>query len=78
MMSEHHSALNRFPPMGIYEVLFSFLNSTAVYLGTEGTHPWAQGFPLTTRLPGGPEMPSEVSFSPADMKYPPLRALQSF
>jgi aspartate/methionine/tyrosine aminotransferase len=65
------SALTHFPPMGIYEVLYSFLDSTASYLGTAGTHPFAQGFPLTTRLPNGPELPSGISFSPDHLKYPP-------
>jgi aminotransferase len=70
-MQMARSALQHFPPMGIYEVLFSFLDATGSYLGTEQTHPWAQGFPLTTRLPGGPALPSHVEFSPAEMKYPP-------
>ena len=65
------SVLNHFPPMGIYEVLFSFLDSAGTYMGNPGTHPWAQGFPLTTQLPNGPEMPDQISFSAADLKYPP-------
>lgn len=63
-------ALNHFPPMGIYEVLFSFLDSAGVYMGEPGTHPWAQGFPLTTQLPNGPELPHSVSFDSPDLKYP--------
>lgn len=62
--------LDHFPPMGIYEVLFSFLDSAGVYMGEPGTHPWAQGFPLTKQLPGGPELPSSVSFDWGDLKYP--------
>ena len=57
--------------MGIYEVLFSFLDSAGTYMGNPGTHPWAQGFPLTTQLPGGPKIPTSVSFDSADLKYPP-------
>ena len=57
--------------MGIYEVLFSFLDSAGTYMGNPGTHPWAQGFPLTTQLPNGPEIPGSVEFGPADLKYPP-------
>ena len=44
-----------FPPMGVYETLFKFQDATGQYMGDPGTHPWAQGFPLTTRLADGPE-----------------------
>ncbi|MBL8065002.1 MAG: pyridoxal phosphate-dependent aminotransferase [Chthonomonadaceae bacterium] len=64
------SALTYFPPMGVYETLFKFLDATGQYMGTDGTHPWAQGFPLTSQLPGGPEMPTSISFSHSDLKYP--------
>lgn len=64
------SALIHFPPMGVYETLFKFLDATGKYMGTEGTHPWAQGFPLTTPLPGGPDMPTSISFTHTDLKYP--------
>jgi aminotransferase len=57
--------------MGIYEVLFDFLDSSGIYLGDPGTHPWAQGFPMTTQLPGGPELPSSIEFDALDLKYPP-------
>ena len=57
--------------MGIYEVLFDFLDSSGSYLGEPGTHPWAQGFPMTTQLPGGPEIPSSIEFDALDLKYPP-------
>ena len=50
------------PPMGIYETLYSFLNSFGTYMGEEGTHPWSQGFPLTTQIPGGPELPKSIIF----------------
>jgi aspartate/methionine/tyrosine aminotransferase len=40
-------------------------------MGTEGTHPWAQGFPLTTPVPGGPEIPTRIEFDHAHLKYPP-------
>eukprot|EP00759_Apiculatamorpha_spiralis_P032482 PhF_6_TR33870/c0_g1_i2/m.49705 len=68
-MSE--SILSHFPPMGVYETLFAFQAATGKYMGTEGTHPWAQGFPVTIQLPGGPAIPSSVSFQPTDLKYPP-------
>ena len=45
------------PPMGIYETLYAFRDSFGAFMGTEGTHPWSQGFPLTTQLEGGPELP---------------------
>jgi aspartate/methionine/tyrosine aminotransferase len=62
--------LQEFPPMGVYETLFKFQDATGKYMGTEGTRPWAQGFPLTTQLPGGPELPGSVEFGPLDLKYP--------
>lgn len=62
--------LDHFPPMGVYETLFAFAAATKQYMGDPGTHPWAQGFPLTSQLPGGPALPSSVSFGPADLKYP--------
>ncbi len=64
------SALTHFPPMGVYETLFKFLDATGKYMGTEGTHPWAQGFPLTTPVPGGPDMPTSIEFTHVDLKYP--------
>lgn len=57
--------------MGVYETLFKFLDATGKYMGTEGTHPWAQGFPLTTPVPGGPDLPTSISFKHEDLKYPP-------
>jgi len=57
--------------MGVYETLFKFLDATGKYMGTEGTHPWAQGFPLTTPVPGGPDIPTSIEFTHADLKYPP-------
>ena len=62
--------LQNFPPMGVYETLFKFQDATGLYMGDKGTSPWAQGFPLTTQLPGGPELPSHVEFGSADLKYP--------
>ena len=38
------------PPMGIYETLYAFKDSFGRFMGTDGTHPWSQGFPLTTPL----------------------------
>ena len=43
--------LRTFPPMGVYETLFRFANATDTYMGDAGTHPWAQGFPITTPVP---------------------------
>jgi len=41
-------------------------------MGTEGTHPWSQGFPLTTPLEkfGGPELPGSVEVTFEDRFYP--------
>lgn len=37
------SVLVSFPPMGVYEVLFKFKDACGLYLGTDDTHPYAQG-----------------------------------
>lgn len=68
--------LENFPPMGVYETLFKFQDATGKYMGTPGTRPWAQGFPLTTQLPGGPALPSSVSFGSDDLKYPTATGVQ--
>ena len=65
-----NSFLNNIPPMGIYETLYAFQNSFGSYMGEKGTHPWSQGFPLTTKLPGGPEMPKLIKVNSNDLKYP--------
>ena len=62
--------LRQFDPMGVYETLFRFAAATDAYMGDPGTHPWAQGFPLTTQVPGGPELPSSVAISGVDRMYP--------
>jgi aspartate/methionine/tyrosine aminotransferase len=62
--------LQKFPPMGVYETLFKFADATGKYMGDAGTHPWAQGYPLTTQIPGGPELPKSVEFDSIDLKYP--------
>ena len=53
------------PPMGIYETLYAFCDSYGQFMGTEGTHAWSQGFPLTTPLEkfDGPPLPSRYSTS---------------
>ncbi|MDP7659085.1 MAG: aminotransferase class I/II-fold pyridoxal phosphate-dependent enzyme, partial [Candidatus Thalassarchaeaceae archaeon] len=60
------------PPMGIYETLYAFRDSFGSFIGTEGTHPWSQGFPLTTRLEkfGGPSLPKSVNVTREDRFYP--------
>lgn len=62
--------LQQFPPMGVYETLFKFADATNKYMGDPGTHPWAQGYPLTTQLPGGPTLPDRIDLVPTDLKYP--------
>jgi len=52
------------PPMGIYETLYAFRDSFGQFMGSPGTHPWSQGFPLTTPLPGGPELLLAAARSP--------------
>ncbi|MDG2149615.1 MAG: pyridoxal phosphate-dependent aminotransferase [Planctomycetota bacterium] len=56
--------------MGIYETLYAFRDSFGQFMGTEGTHPWSQGFPLTTQLEGGPPLPDQVDVSWEDRFYP--------
>ncbi len=58
------------PPMGIYETLYAFRDSFGQFMGSEGTHPWSQGFPLTTQLPHGPPLPASVDVSWEDRFYP--------
>lgn len=58
------------PPMGIYETLYAFRDSFGQFMGSPGTHPWSQGFPLTTRLEDGPELPAGVAVSAEDRLYP--------
>ncbi len=62
--------LRRFPPMGVYETLFKFADATGKYMGDSGTHPWAQGYPLTTQIPGGPPLPESIELVSTDLKYP--------
>ena len=72
--------LNQFPPMGVYETLFRFADAVNQYMGDPGTHPWAQGYPITTPVPGGPELPDRIAITATDRMYPkadgqpPLRA----
>lgn len=64
------SLLAKTEPMGIYQMLYAFMESSGKYMGDPGTHPWSQGFPLTSKLPNGPELPSSVTISSADLMYP--------
>ena len=56
--------------MGVYETLFRFAEVCHKYMGDPGTHPWAQGFPLTTQLPGGPSLPDTIAITATDRMYP--------
>lgn len=60
------------PPMGIYETLYAFKDSYGGFMGEEGTHPWSQGFPLTTQLKkfNGPSIPGSVEVTAEDRFYP--------
>ena len=64
--------LSHVPPMGIYETLYAFQATFGSFMGTEGTHPWSQGFPLTTPLEkfGGPELPGSGEVTFEDRFYP--------
>jgi len=72
-----NSFINPIPPMGIYETLYAFQNSYGKYMGSSGTHPWSQGYPLTTQIPGGPKMPETVEINSDDLKYPKAWGLPS-
>ena len=62
------------PPMGIYETLYAFRDSFGSFMGTEGTHPWSQGFPLTTPLErfDGPSLPDSVAVSYTHLTLPTI------
>ena len=64
--------LNHVPPMGIYETLYAFRDTFGRFMGTEDTHPWSQGFPLTSRLEkfDGPELPESIEVTWEDRFYP--------
>ena len=64
--------LDDVPPMGIYETLYAFADEYGQFMGSEGTHPWSQGFPLTTPLEkfNGPELPAAVDVTWEDRFYP--------
>ena len=62
--------LNHVPPMGIYETLYAFQDVFGTPMGESGTHPWSQGFPLTTQIPGGPKIPTQVDINSTDLMYP--------
>jgi aspartate/methionine/tyrosine aminotransferase len=77
MAAQHGGQVESFlsddcPPMGIYETLYAFRDTFGRFMGTEGTHPWSQGFPLTTPLErfDGPSLPSSVEVTPEDRFYP--------
>ena len=69
-MTQKSSFLTHVPPMGIYETLYAFQNVFGTPMGEPTTHPWSQGFPLTTQLPGGPAMPKTIQVDSMDLKYP--------
>ena len=76
-MAEHERDVESFlsdncPPMGIYETLYAFRDSFGSFMGTKGTHPWSQGFPLTTPLEDfdGPLLPDSIDVTWEDRFYP--------
>jgi aspartate/methionine/tyrosine aminotransferase len=64
------TVLDAVEPMGIYETLYAFQEACGRAMGDVGTHPWSQGFPLTTQLPGGPPLPDSIPVSSNDRMYP--------
>jgi aspartate/methionine/tyrosine aminotransferase len=71
------SFLRYVPPMGIYETLYAFQAAFGRPMGESGTHPWSQGFPRTVQLPGGPSLPTQVTVSSDNLKYPKAWGLPS-
>ena len=69
-MTQKSSFLTHVSPMGIYETLYAFQDVFGTPMGEPTTHPWSQGFPLTTQLPGGPSMPEYIQLDSGDLKYP--------
>lgn len=63
------SLLSDTPAMGIYQMLYAFMEASGNYMGEPGTHPWSQGYPLTSRLPGGPELPENIALTSSDLMY---------
>ena len=70
MINNLDSFLTHVPPMGIYETLYAFQQSFGSPMGDKDTHPWSQGFPLTTQIPNGPPMPTQIELGATDLKYP--------
>jgi len=70
MSKDTESFFRYVPPMGIYETLYAFQDAFGSPMGEPETHPWSQGFPLTSQLPGGPKMPTNVYLDAGDLKYP--------
>ena len=69
-MTNKSNFLEYFPPMGIYETLYKFQSIFGSYMGEQGTHPWSQGFPLTSQIPNGPKIPNQIKVTTDDLKYP--------
>ena len=69
-MTNKSNFLEYFPPMGIYETLYKFQSIFGSYMGGPGTHPWSQGFPLTSQIPNGPKIPDQIKVTTEDLKYP--------
>ena len=69
--------LDDIPPMGIYKTLYSFWDSFGSYMGTKGTHPWSQGYPITSKIEGGPELPKNIEITEDDLMYPKAWGLPS-
>ena len=70
MNMNQNNFLSYVPPMGIYETLYKFQSIFGSYMGEPGTHPWSQGFPLTSQIPNGPKIPDQVEITTDDLKYP--------
>ena len=69
-MKNKKGFLTHVPPMGIYETVYAFQDVFGTPMGESTPHPWSQGFPLTTQLPGGPAMPESVRLDSNELKYP--------
>ena len=56
--------------MGIYKTLYGFQNIFYSPIGESGCCPWSKGFPLTTQIPIGLKIPTQVNINSRDLMNP--------
>ena len=63
------SVLTHFPPMGVYETLFKFLDATGKYMGRRARIRGRKASRSPRRCPADPTSP-QTNFTYTDLKYP--------